>query len=257
MIPSEFFQAHRVFQYDYIFIDAFFLILWILILIKNKQYTALLVGAAIAPIIYLIDAQIWWNASAGPNYPAGTFIREYWIGEVHVSRPLGEYFWQKFGADFMMTVSYALYTFPWLVIVFRNLREGRLISRATLGYTGVWLTFWMLVPLFSITLPIDDTPVRAVRYMNTQFPYWIANLAVGYSLLLIVYKKELWKAWSVIGVGFIGAVIMELPLYLYGIRPTGILFILFEGIFLLNQGVPYVFMTIDKLVPWLQTRKSP
>lgn len=49
---------------------------------------------------------------------------------------------------------------------------------------------------------------------------------------------------------------MELPLYLFGIRPTGILFILFEGIFLLNQGVPYVFLTIDKVIPWIRKRPS-
>lgn len=254
IIPPEFFRAHRVFQYDYIYIDAFFLVIWLIILLKNKHYAALIVGAAIAPIIYAIDAQIWWNASAGANYPVGTFIREYWIGGVHLERPLGEYRWLKFGADFMMTISYALYTFPWLVIVFGNLREGKLISKDTLKYTLIWFVFWLLIPPLSFLLPIDDTPVQAVRYMDSQFPYWILNLAVGYSLLLIVYRKRLSTALSVIGVGFLGAVVMELPLYLFGIRPTGILFILFEGFFLLNQGVPYIFLVIDKVVPRLQTK---
>lgn len=256
MIPAEFFQAQRVFQYDYIYLDALFLAVWVLILLKNKEYVALLTGAVIAPIIYLIDAQIWWNASAGPNYPIGTFIREYWIGGIHLPRPLGDYLWPKFWADFMMTISYALYTFPWLVIVFRNLRQGKLISRTTLGYSSLWFGFWLLVPLLSFVLPIDDTLVEAVRYMDTQFPFWIANLIIGYSLLFIVYRKSLIKALSVIGVGFVGAVIMELPLYLSGIRPTGILFILFEGIFLLNQGVPYVFLVIDKFIPWIQNRPA-
>lgn len=254
IIPAEFFQAHRVFQYDYIYIDAFFLTIWLFVLIRAKQYTALIVGVIIAPIIYFIDAQIWWNASAGPHYPVGTFIREYSIGGIQLSHPLGNYWWLKFWADFMMTISYALYTFPWLVIVFRNLRKGVLFSPSTFGYTATWFVFWLLIPPLSYVLPINDTPVEAVRYMDTQFPYWIANLVFGYSLLFIIYRKRLSTAISVLGIGFIGAIIMELPLYLFKIRPTGLLFILFEGFFLLNQGAPYIFITIDKIIPWFRQK---
>ena len=153
----------------------------------------------------------------------------------------------------MMTISYAMYTFPWLVIVFRNLREGKLLSSSTYTYTLIWLTFWMLIPPLTLTFSINDSEVHAVRYMDTQFRFWIANLVVGYGLLLIIYRKRLSIALSVIGIGFVGAVIMELPLYLFGIRPTGILFILFEGFFLLNQGVPYVFLVTDKVIPKLSS----
>ena len=63
----------------------------------------------------------------------------------------------------------ALYAFPWLYIMFRNLRKGTLFSKEVLIYTVVWVAAWFLVPLLSILLGIDDTPLPAVRYMNSQF----------------------------------------------------------------------------------------
>jgi hypothetical protein len=255
--PEEFYQARRVFQYDYIYVDAFFLLIWLALLIRNKEYKALVFGAVISPIIYLIDAYIWWNSSAGPTHPAGTHIREYWIGGAQVPRPQGAYLWPKFGADFMMTISYALYTFPWLYIVFRNLRKGTLFSKEVLRYTVIWVAAWFLTPLLSILLSINDTPVQAVRYMNSQFTGWIINLIIGYGLLAVVYRKNLaWVAY-LLGIGVLGAFIMEIPLYAFGIRPTGILFIIFEGFFLLNQGVPYLFLTVDKIIPAAQRKFRP
>jgi hypothetical protein len=249
IFPYEFFQARRVFQYDYIYIDAFFLLVWLVILLKNKQVKPLLFGLIIAPIIYLIDGHIWWNSSAGPNYPAGTFIREYWIGGRQVLHPPGSFLWLKFGADFMMTISYALFTFPWLLIMFRQMRRGTLFSREAVKYTFLWVGLWFLIPLLSFHISLDDTPVQAVRHMDSQFPFWIVNLFAGYGLLIIIYRKNLALVLRIFILGIIGALIMELPLYLFGIRPTGILFLIFEGFFLLNQGVPYLFIAVDKIIP--------
>jgi hypothetical protein len=257
LFPEEFYQARRVFQYDYIYVDAFFLLIWLVLLIRNKEYKALIFGAVISPIIYLIDAYIWWNSFAGPAHPPGTHIREYWIGGVQVPRPQGAYLWPKFGADFMMTISYALYAFPWLYIVFRNLRKGTLFSKEVLKYTVVWVAAWFMVPLLSILFGIDDTPVQAVRYMNSQFTGWIINLCIGYGLLAIIYRKNLTRVAYLLGIGALGAFIMEVPLYVFGIRPTGILFIIFEGFFLLNQGVPYLFLTVDKVIPAVQRKLHP
>lgn len=254
LFPPEFYQARRVFQYDYIYFDAFFLLIWLAVLMRDKQYRALIFGLIIAPIIYFIDAYIWWNSSAGPNYPPGTYIREYWIGGNQVPRPQGQYMWPKFGADFMMTISYALFTFPWLFIVFRNLRQGKLFSKEVVKYTLIWVSMWFLTPLLSALLSINDTPVEAVRYMNSQFPVWIINLFIGYGLLLVVYRNNLALVGRILGIGVLGALIMELPLYLFRIRPTGILFVIFEGFFLLNQGVPYLFLTFDKIIPAVQRK---
>jgi len=57
---------------------------WVLILVRNREYRPLIFGLAIEPIIYFIDAGIWWNSAAGSSYAAGTFIREYWIGAMQV-----------------------------------------------------------------------------------------------------------------------------------------------------------------------------
>ena len=111
---EQFVNAQRFFQYDYIYVDIVFLIIWIIFLIKNKKTSALIFSTTIAPIIYIIDAVIWWNASAGPSLPVGTFIREYSIGGISMPHPLGGFFWLKFGADFMMTISYALFAFSWI-----------------------------------------------------------------------------------------------------------------------------------------------
>lgn len=257
VFPEEFYQARRVFQYDYIYIDAFFLLVWLIILLRDKQYRALIFGAVISPIIYAIDAQIWWNRPAGPSHPPGTYIREYWIGGTQVPRPQGAYLWPKFGADFMMTISYALFTFPWLFIVFRNLRKGTLFSKEVLKYTIIWVCMWFLTPPLSYLLSIDDTRVEAVRYMNSQFTVWIINLFIGYGLLLLVYRKSPGLVLRILCIGVFGAFVMEMPLYLFRIRPTGILFVIFEGFFLLNQGVPYLFLTVDKVLPELQRRFSP
>lgn len=252
MFPTEFYQAHRTFQYDYIYIDAIFLALWLFWLLWNKEYKALIFGLVIAPIIYLIDAYIWWNSSAGPNFPPGTFIREYWIGGVQVGHPQGALRWWKFGADFMMTISYAFYAFPWLYITFRHLRAGTLLSKKVFQYTAIWFSFWLLVPLLSFALPIDNTPVQAVRHMHSQFTGWIINLVIGYGLLCIVYRHNLGVVLRLLCIGIAGALIMEIPLYLFKIRPTGLLFIIFEGFFLLNQGVPWLFLTVDKVIPGIQ-----
>ncbi|HVT12590.1 MAG TPA: hypothetical protein VHE55_10000 [Fimbriimonadaceae bacterium] len=247
-LPDALFVAQRTFQYDYIYVDALFLLVWIGILLWRREYKALAFGAAIAPMIYLIDAVVWWNASAGAHYPLGTHIREYWIGNIQVARPLGALWLRKFGADFMMTISYALYAFPWLWIVFREIRQVRSFSKPTLLWTALWLTFWLLVPAISRALPIDDTPVVAVRYMYSQFPLWLANLVVGYGVLAIFYRHRLrWVGWLFL-IGVIGSLVMEMPLYVFHIRPANFLFLLFEGVFLLNQGIPWLFLLTDKLL---------
>jgi hypothetical protein len=256
MFPEEFYQARRVFQYDYIYIDAFFLLVWLILLLKNKEYKALLFGLINAPIIYFIDAYIWWNSPAGNGFPPGTFIREYWIGGTQVPHPLGSFWLLKFGADFMMTISYTLFTFPWLYIVFRNIRQRTLLSKEVVRYTLIWIAMWFLTPLLSTLLPINNMPVEAVRHMNSQFSVWIVNLIIGYGLLVIVYRNNLRIVLSLLGVGVLGALIMEMPLYLFRIRPTGILFVIFEGFFLLNQGVPYLFLLVDKLIPAFQRKRA-
>lgn len=162
--------------------------------------------------------------------------------------PLGHYALLKFGADFMMTISYTLFTFSWLWIMFENV--GIKKRNEIIKYTLFFFGFWLLAPLLSMLLPINNTIVETVRHTGSQI--WLANLIIGYGLLFVVYRKELQTVGRVFLIGIVGTLIMEIPLYLFGVRPTGIGFILFEAVFLLNQGVPYVFLIWDKVLPRLK-----
>lgn len=252
---QQFADARRIFQYDYIYVDAIFLIFWIIFLFKNKKTNALIFSAIMAPIIYFIDAVIWWNTSAGPGFPVGTFIREYWIGGIQMPHPLGHFFWLKFGADFMMTLSYALFAFSWIWIMFESIRKNPIDTKKIVKYTSVYFIMWILVPLLSIILPINNTIVEAIRRMDTQLPLMIITVVVGYLILLIIYRKELGLVARIFLVGVMASLIMEIPLYLFHIRPTGIKFIFFEALFLLNLGVPYLFLLWDKLLSKIKFTK--
>jgi hypothetical protein len=245
---QQFGDAQRFFQYDYIYIDALFLIIWIFFLIKNKKEKALIFSIIIAPIIYSIDAMIWWNTSAGPGFSVGTFIREYWIGGVQMPHPLGEFFWIKFGADFMMTISYAIFAFSWIWIMFESIRKKVIDNSSIIKYTSVYFIMWILVPLLSYLVPINDIPVVSVRHMSSQITSMVMSVVVGYLLLIMVYRKELFTVFRVFLVGVSASLIMEIPLHIFGIRPTGILFVLFEALLLLNIGTPYLFLLWDKLL---------
>ncbi len=250
---ESFNQARRMFDYDYIFFDGFFLTIWIAIMVKYKKWNPLKFGIFTGFIIYFIDSIVWFNLPAGNSYPVSTFIREYTIGGVYMPRPLGDYFWVKFGADFMMTFSYSMFAFSWLWIMFENFFKKNL--KEILLFTLIYFLFWMLIPLFSLIIPLNDIQVDTVRYMDTQMIAWSINLIVGYLFLSLIYgtnkfgSKKPKTILYVFVVGCVGAFFMEFPLLIFGIRPTGVLFLLYEVLFMLNQGAPYLYVLHDKILP--------
>lgn len=257
MIFDTLTNAERTFQYDYIFVDAFFLAIWLSLIIKNKKWKALKAGIFFAICVYFIDAVFWWNIPAGPLYP-GDYIREYWIGGVQMPHPLGEYIIIKFGADFMMTISYSLFAFTWLWIVFENIEKKDLKEVGL--YSALYFCFWMLIPLLSLLLPINDTTVYCVRHMDTQISAWIINVIVGYSILVILYgtniinKKNRKIILYIFLIGCLESFYMEFPLFVSGIRPNNILFLIFEIFFLFNQGAPYLYILWDVIIPILKKK---
>ena len=251
-------DAARNFQYDYIIIDAIFLSIWILILAIKKKKTPLLAGIVTGILIYLIDAVFWWNIPAGPNYPSGTFIREYWIGGIQMPHPLGPYFLVKFGCDFMMTISYAMFAFGWLWIMFENFtreENKEILKKETILFTSLYFGFWMVTPWISYLLPINDIMVNTVRHMDTQLIIWIVNVIVGYIILSVIYgsgkfgKRNIKIILFVFIIGLAQSFFMEFPLFISGIRPTSIIFLIYEIFFLFNQGAPYLFILYDKILP--------
>ena len=112
-------------------------------------------------------------------------------------------------------------------------------------------------PFISLLLPIDDRLVETVRHMDTQMAVWIINVIVGYIILSILYGTDKFnsKAPKIIGyvfiVGCLQSFFMEFPLFISSIRPTGILFLIYEIFFLVNQGAPYLYILWDKVIPKL------
>ncbi len=253
-------NAARNFQYDYIFIDAVLLALWLLVVIKYKKWKALKAGIFFGILVYMIDAIFWWNILAGPLYP-GEFIREYWIGGVQMPHPLGMYTVIKFGADFMMTISYSLFAFTWLWIIFENIEKKEFKEIGL--FSGLYFCFWMLTPILSNLLPLNDTPVYCVRHMDTQMSAWIGNAIAGYILLGIIYGTNVIKRknpkiiFYVFIIGCVESFYMEFPLFIWGIRPTNIPFLIFEIFFLFNQGAPYLYILWDIIFPRLKEILDP
>lgn len=246
-------EAWRRFEYDYIFIDGIFFLVWLGLLIKKKKWNPLKFGVFTCIIVYFIDAVFWWNLPANSNYLPGTTIRQYWIGGIEVPKGFSEYFWAKTGADIMMCITYSLFIFPWLWIMFENfVKKNR---KEILLFTGFLFLAWFMTPILSFLLPINDTIVETVRHMDSQMIVWIVNVIVGYTILSIIYgtnkfgKKNPKYIAYVFIIGCLGSFFMEFPLFITGIRPTGIPFLLFEIIILFNQGAPYLFIIYDIVLP--------
>ncbi|MBN1802952.1 MAG: hypothetical protein JW891_15695 [Candidatus Lokiarchaeota archaeon] len=248
-------EVSRSFQYDYIFFDAIFLAIWLAVLVKFKKWKAIKAGIITGIIVYFIDAVWWWNAPWND-----TFIREYWIGGVAIPRQLGSYFFLKFGADFMMCMSYSLYAFAWLWIAFENIEKKN--KNELLLFTFLYFAFWMIVPLLSTIVPLYDVSVYTIRHMDSQIIVWIVNVFVGYLLLAIIYgtkyfgKKDLKILLYVLIIGCTESFFMEVPLFIFGIRPNNGWLLLYEIFFLFNQGAPYLYIFWDKILPFLKKKKE-
>ncbi len=252
-------EVMRRFQFDYIYVDAFFLLIWLIIILKHKKFNALYAGFILAIVVYIIDAVAWWNIPAGSTLP-GKNIREYWIGGNAVLHGWNSLTLLKFAADFMMTISYALFAFTWLWIMFeswfsKNFREIFLYSSLLLGS-------WLLIPFISYLLPLNDTPVVSLRHMGSQFIIQIIVVLIGYLAMILLYCTKWFHSFDpkvvlfIFGVGCFQAFAMEFPLWLSNIRPSGVDLLIYEVIILTNQGVPYLFIIWDKILPTLKLRKD-
>ena len=257
-IFESFNEASRRFEYDYIVFDAIFLLIWLGVLIRQKKWKPIKYGLLLALCVYLIDAVWWWNASAGENYPVGIMIREYWIGGVKVPQSLGAYFWAKLGADFMMCISYSIFAFSWLWIMYENYTKKDV--KEIILYTSLFFSSWMLIPLIAKLVPLNDVEVYTVRHMDSQMGIWISNAIIGYVILIIIYGlgKIRERDFKLIGyvflVGCLESFFMEFPLFIYRIRPTGLPFLIFEVFFLFNQGAPYLYILQIEVFPFLNKK---
>lgn len=232
------YSVERYFQYDYIYFDLIFLLIWIGFLLYKKEYKAILFGFIISPIIYFIDAYVWWT-----NKVNNIFIREYFINNVQIINNGYDSSLIKFGTDFMMTISYSLFNFVWIWLVFNNFDKcKKMLNKETMLYTFLWFTFWMLVPLLSKLISIDDSIVHSVRHMESQNLTWAYITAISYGLLIIFSKYNYKLTLKLFLIGMVAAFIMEFPLFFYNIRPNIDLSVfMFDTLFMINQSIPLLY----------------
>lgn len=256
MISSIITEVPRIFDYDYIYFDAIFLAIWIGLLIARKKYTPLLAGVVIAIPVYLIDAVIWWNS---PTLQSTTgYVREYIIGGIQMPHPLDQYFWLKFGADFMMCISYSIYAFSWVWIMFQSWKTKN--RKDMIFFSVWWFASWILTPVLSKAISWNETTVQCIRYMDSQLIAQIVTVACGFILMSVFYftdrfnSKDRGVILYVFMVGCLQAFIMEFPLFITGIRPTEISLLIYEIFILTNQGAPYLYLIWDKIGPMIKDK---
>lgn len=232
------YQVERYFQYDYIYFDFIFLIIWIGFLLYKKEYSALLFGFVILPIIYFIDAYVWWTHKIGD-----VFIREYFINGSQIVNNGFNYSFIKFGADFMMTISYSLFNFVWIWLAFKYFNKyKRVFNKEILTYTLLWFIFWMIIPLLSIVFHMNDSVVHSIRHMQSQNLYWVYITTICYLLLFIFSKYNYKLTIKLFFVGMVAAFIMEFSLFFYNIRPNIDLDVfIFDTLFMINQSIPLLY----------------
>ena len=260
------FEPSRLFEFDYVLFDAIFLVGWLFILVKNKKWNALYFGLFCAIITWMIDALWWWNAPYN-----GTYIREYFIGGIDGIEVHGhlQYLPFKFACDFMMTISYSLYAFPWMWIMYeyisKKTSEGELTRddwESISLYTSYYFGTWLLLPFLMYLIPLNNTQIYTVRHMDTQIMVWVVNVIVGYTILALIYgtplirkikpeaKNQKQVILYVLIVGCLESLFMEFPLFISGIRPTDPVFLIIEIFLLVNQGAPYLFIAYDIVLPF-------
>lgn len=218
----------RHFQFDYIICDFVFLAIFISLMVWQKRYGPLAAGVVCGVLIYIIDGVIWYSLG----------VREYGI-----SAP-----WIKHPVDFMMDFSYGVVAFGWMWIAFE--RKG---VKDVAMWTALVLGGWFLVPFASLMLHINDDPVMTIRHMQSQVGLQIGMVIGGYALLAVLrydFKTIAYLFWVGCMLGFM----MEIPLNVFNIRPTGFDVLVYETLFLFNMGVPYLFIVWDKIIPALQRR---
>jgi len=220
----------RIFDFDYLIFDFIFLLIFLTVLIINKKKIPIYVGFVCGILFLIIDGIIWWNTGIREIDPSNT----------------------KIYVDFMMDFSYGLLAFSWVMIMFERNSIKEILLWTLFLYGG-----WLLIASLSQILPLIDLEIITIRHMQSLRVVEIATVVCGYLLLIFLrynYKTILFIFW----VGFMLSFMMESYLLFTQIRPSGFELLLYDSFILTNQGIPYLFVIFDKILPKLRDflRKS-
>jgi hypothetical protein len=216
----------RRFELDYLVLDALFLVIYVLVLVRQQRFAALRAGVICGLFFYLIDGVIWYR----------TGVREYALPAP----------WAKHLVDFMMDISYGIVGFGWVWIAFE-----RRNSRDVASWTAILFAGWIAIPVLSRLIPLMDEQIMTVRHMQSQVWIQIVVVLAGYAVLI-----ALGYSWRTIGyvlwVGCMLSFMMESALLVSGVRPPSIKVLIYETVILTNQGIPYLCVIRDKILPALR-----
>lgn len=214
----------RVFDLDYIIFDLVLLFLFITVLIIKKKQVPLIVGFLCGIMFLIIDGIIWWNTGVREIYPANL----------------------KVAVDFMMDFSYGVLAFSWVMIMFEKNNLKEIIFWTVFLYGG-----WFMIATLSQILPLNDLEITTIRHMKHLRIVEISVVILGYLLLMFLrynYKTILYIFW----VGTMLSFMMESYLLFTGIRTSGWELLLYDSLILTNQGIPYLYVFFDKILPKLK-----
>lgn len=86
---------------------------------------------------------------------------------------------------------------------------------------------------------------------------WLQILVVIAGYVLLVALRYDWKTiLYVFGIGCLLSFMIEFSLFISGIRPPSIPVLVYETLILTNQGVPYVFVIWDRILPLLAKKRG-
>jgi hypothetical protein len=216
----------RIFDLDYLIFDLIFCFLFLSFLITQRKKIPLIVGLLCGLLFLIIDGIIWWN----------TGIREINPPDL------------KIAVDFMMDFSYGLLAFSWVMIMFEKENMKEVVLWTSLLYGG-----WLIIAGLSQILPLNNTEIITIRHMKNLRIVEISTVIIGYLLLFILgynYKRIIFIFW----VGTMLSFMMESYLLFTGIRPSGFDLLLYDSLILTNQGIPYLYIIFDKIIPNLKER---
>ena len=132
----------------------------------------------------------------------------------------------------MMDFSYGVVAFGWMWIAFE-----RKSAKDVALWTALVLGGWFFVPFASSMLHVNDDPIMTVRHMQSQVGLQIGMVIAGY-LLLAILRYDFKTIAYLFGVGCMLGFMMEIPLNVFNIRPTGIDLLVYEDLVSLQHGCP-------------------
>jgi hypothetical protein len=209
--------AARTLNYLYIYLDIAWLIIYALILIWNRRFTAVVVGLVGGLIYFAVDYGIFY---ALLNTRVVTGADPFWF-----------LLW--------LSMSYGFTNMAWIWLLLD--RDGKAVEWSALTITG-WVAVAMLSQNFSAAFP----QISIQRGTSGYHGIMVLILLAGYLYLIIRNLKSvkavrvniLWLMAIGIGVQFS----WEAVLLLSNIRPAGIQPLIINSLIETNMGMPYLYL---------------